>query len=241
MTRAQVPVDEALVESVTEEEWAETPTPLRVLVEEARGNERSRAAFDAAQAEIGARMESLRQLREARALTQATIGELLGMTQSEVSRLERRSDMLLSTLRRFVQASGGDLTLVVRFPNSSTVELNPHYSTTVSEVRDDAVRAFLDHSTPVVRSLPPVPEETLRAIAEVVRLFSGRELVRVFDSIRPALGDLLPLPELSEEMRRAITSVSRLFSLGPEAALGFEMGLALRLQGLEQANEEAEN
>ena len=45
------------------------------------------------------------------------------MDQSEVSRLERRSDMLLSTLKRFVEASGGELHLIVQFPESGPVEL----------------------------------------------------------------------------------------------------------------------
>lgn len=61
--------------------------------------------------------------REARALTQSTVAELLDMDQSEVSRLEHRSDMLLSTLKRFVQATGGELHLVVQYPDGGPVEL----------------------------------------------------------------------------------------------------------------------
>ena len=70
-------------------------------------------------------MQTLRRLRSARALTQATLGDLLGMSQSEVSRMERRSDMLLSTLRRFVEATGGELHLVVRYPDTAPVEIQP--------------------------------------------------------------------------------------------------------------------
>jgi hypothetical protein len=47
----------------------------------------------------------------------------LGMDQSEVSRLERRSDILLSTLRRFIGAAGGELHLVVSFPDMAPAEL----------------------------------------------------------------------------------------------------------------------
>ncbi len=43
--------------------------------------------------------------------------------QSEVSRLERRSDMLLSTLRSFIQTAGGELQLVATFPGSRPVHL----------------------------------------------------------------------------------------------------------------------
>lgn len=45
------------------------------------------------------------------------------MDQSEVSRLEYRGDMLLSTLRRYVEATGGELHLVVRYPEGAPVEL----------------------------------------------------------------------------------------------------------------------
>jgi hypothetical protein len=57
------------------------------------------------------------------ALTQSTVAELLEMDQSEVSRLAYRSDMVLSTLKRFVQATGGELHLVVRYPDGAPVEI----------------------------------------------------------------------------------------------------------------------
>lgn len=53
---------------------------------------------------------------------QSTVGELLEMDQSKISRLERRSDMLLSTLKRFVQATG-EMHLVVTYPDGGPVEL----------------------------------------------------------------------------------------------------------------------
>jgi len=49
-------------------------------------------------------------------MTQETLAETLDMTQGEVSRLERRTDLYVSTLRRFVEAMGGSLELVARFP-----------------------------------------------------------------------------------------------------------------------------
>jgi predicted XRE-type DNA-binding protein len=54
---------------------------------------------------------TLLQLRTARGMSQAAIGTHLGMNQSEVSRLERRRDMRLSTLRSYVEALGGRLRL----------------------------------------------------------------------------------------------------------------------------------
>lgn len=58
---------------------------------------------------------SLRELRLRRGLTQLEIGSRLGMTQPEVSRLEHRRDVRLSTARSYVRALGGRLVLAARF------------------------------------------------------------------------------------------------------------------------------
>ena len=68
-------------------------------------------------AELIAEEMTLRELRKARRLTQAKIAAELGITQDGVSRLEQRSDLLLSTLRKTVEAMGGNLSLVARFPD----------------------------------------------------------------------------------------------------------------------------
>lgn len=57
------------------------------------------------------------ELRQARNFTQAELAEALGTSQASVSKLERRSDMYLSTLRRLVQAMGGELEITARFPD----------------------------------------------------------------------------------------------------------------------------
>jgi DNA-binding XRE family transcriptional regulator len=72
-------------------------------------------------AELIAEEMSLRELRKARKLTQARVAKLLGITQDSVSRLEKRSDLLLSTLRRTVRAMGGDVRIVAEFPDSAPV------------------------------------------------------------------------------------------------------------------------
>ncbi len=66
---------------------------------------------------------TLRDLRKARELTQARMAEQLGITQDGVSRLEKRSDLLLSTLRKSVEAMGGRLSLVAEFPDRAPVVL----------------------------------------------------------------------------------------------------------------------
>ena len=67
---------------------------------------------------------TLRELRKARALTQASVARELGISQDAISRLEKRSDFLLSTLRRTVEAMGGSLSLIARFPDRPPVELS---------------------------------------------------------------------------------------------------------------------
>jgi len=67
---------------------------------------------------------TLRELRRARKLTQVRIAKSLGITQDSVSRLEQRSDLLLSTLRKTVEAMGGRLSLVAEFPDHAPVVLS---------------------------------------------------------------------------------------------------------------------
>ena len=74
-------------------------------------------------AELIAEAMTLRELRKARKLTQASVARELGISQDAISRLEQRSDLLLSTLRRTVEAMGGSLSLVARFPDRPPVEL----------------------------------------------------------------------------------------------------------------------
>ena len=75
-------------------------------------------------AELIAEEMTLRELRKARQLTQARVAAELGISQDGVSRLEQRSDLLLSTLRKTVEAMGGSLTLIARFPDRPPVELS---------------------------------------------------------------------------------------------------------------------
>lgn len=74
-------------------------------------------------AEIIAEEMSLRDLRKARKLTQARVAKALGITQDSVSRLEKRSDLLLSTLRKTVKAMGGDVRIIAEFPDRAPIVL----------------------------------------------------------------------------------------------------------------------
>jgi hypothetical protein len=74
-------------------------------------------------AELIAEEYALRDLRLAKAVTQEEVAKRLGGRQVYVSRLEKRADMKLSTLRDYVRAIGGDLQLMVTFPEGKAVKL----------------------------------------------------------------------------------------------------------------------
>lgn len=75
-----------------------------------------RAAVDASKAALRQEM-SLAELRQARKLTQEAISETLHVGQPAVAKLEKRTDMYVGNLRRFVEAMGGELEIVAHFPD----------------------------------------------------------------------------------------------------------------------------
>lgn len=66
-------------------------------------------------------LSTLKDLRTAAEQTQVQLAVALGVGQDTISRLEKRSDMLLSTLRHYVESMGGKLELVVQFPDRPPV------------------------------------------------------------------------------------------------------------------------
>jgi DNA-binding XRE family transcriptional regulator len=78
-------------------------------------------------AEAEYRALALSELREARDLTQVQLAKKLGIDQGAVSKIERRTDMYLSTLRNVIAAMGGKLELTARFPsgNAHIVQFRP--------------------------------------------------------------------------------------------------------------------
>ena len=83
-----------------------------------------RKYIEARTAELVKEHMTLQELRRARKLTQVRVAKELGITQDSVSRLEKRSDLLLSTLRKTVQAMGGTLSLIAEFPDRPPVSLS---------------------------------------------------------------------------------------------------------------------
>ncbi len=70
-------------------------------------------------AKLTLRDGALSSLRRSRNLMQEQLGDRMDASQAQVAQIERKSDMLLSTLRRYVNALGGELDLVARFPGVS--------------------------------------------------------------------------------------------------------------------------
>ena len=87
------------------------------------------------------RRAPLYRIRQALALTQEQIAEELNVGQAAISRLERRPDMYLSTLRRFVQAMGGELEVRARFPTGDVI-----IEDLASVAADDAESPDLQHA-----------------------------------------------------------------------------------------------
>ncbi len=64
---------------------------------------------------------TLQELRQALDMTQQELADVLQMNQAAISKLEHQSDMYVSTLRRFVEALGGELRIVAHFPQGDVV------------------------------------------------------------------------------------------------------------------------
>jgi DNA-binding XRE family transcriptional regulator len=67
--------------------------------------------------------QTIQDLRKALSLTQASMAKTLGIRQESVSRIEKRSDLLISTLESYVNAMGGKLRLVAEFPDRPPVTI----------------------------------------------------------------------------------------------------------------------
>ena len=82
-----------------------------------------RADIDRRYEELVNEVESLKELRRLSELSQAKIAETLKISQPAVSKIEKQTDMYLSTLRGYVEAMGGELDVVVRLPDRGPVKI----------------------------------------------------------------------------------------------------------------------
>lgn len=98
--------------------------PVNIEKKIAKLSPERRKKIEARAAELVAEELSLRELRKAHRLTQERIAETLGVGQEQISRLEKRSDLLISTLRSYVEAMGGRLTIMAEFPEHKPIILS---------------------------------------------------------------------------------------------------------------------
>ena len=92
--------------------------PLSELIKDLTPERRARVAAKAAQLREAMTLEDL---RKARSLSQEDVAATLSVGQPAVAKLEKRADMHVSNLRRYVEALGGTLEITARFPEASVV------------------------------------------------------------------------------------------------------------------------
>ncbi len=85
--------------------------------------QRRRAEIDQRYAELVDEVESLKELRKLSELSQAKLADLLNISQPAISKIEKQTDMYLSTLRNYVEAIGGELEIVIRLPKHAPLKI----------------------------------------------------------------------------------------------------------------------
>lgn len=96
-------------DTYSDDDFASSTEQVRRVRDEAMKDPEFAAAVDTKRSAIRRRVSTLAALRKARGLTQAQLIDDLGMTQGEISRLERRENLHIATLARFIEATGGRL------------------------------------------------------------------------------------------------------------------------------------
>lgn len=82
----------------------------------------------------------LHELRQARGLSQKVLAEVLHVQQPSVAKIERRTDMYISTLRSHIEAMGGKLEVVARFPDGAVKITN---FSAIDDPREDRIQAAM--------------------------------------------------------------------------------------------------
>lgn len=96
-------------------------TPLSKILSELPEARRERILAGADR--LHAEYLTLQELRKAMKLTQEQLAEMLEIRQATIAQTEKRSDLMLSTLRSYVEAMGGKLSLTAEFPDRAPVSL----------------------------------------------------------------------------------------------------------------------
>jgi len=109
------------MDSPEEEKGIQMPVSFDEVLSEMPPERRAKIARRAAEIEAEINLSELRRLRK---LTQTRLSKKLKIGQEGVSRIEKRTDLYLSTLRSYVEGVGGKLSLIVEFPDASPVILS---------------------------------------------------------------------------------------------------------------------
>jgi len=97
------------------------PVPLKDVLDALPP--KRRAELDQRFKQLVNEVVSLKELRRISAKSQAKIAKTLKISQPAVSKIEKQTDMYLSTLRSYVEAIGGELDVIVRLPNRAPVKV----------------------------------------------------------------------------------------------------------------------
>ena len=100
----------------------------------------AQAKAEAEALRLGAEMD-LAEIRRALKLSQEEIAQILHVGQGSVAKIERRTDMYLSTLRRFIEAMGGELEIVARFRGDHTVKIRNFADLSEPQQERDSIHA----------------------------------------------------------------------------------------------------
>jgi predicted transcriptional regulator len=82
-----------------------------------------KSSIETRYAHLSAEYMTLQEIRKSKNLTQDSMAKLLGIKQENVSRMERRDDMRLSTIQEYVEALGGTLQITATFPDNKTIHI----------------------------------------------------------------------------------------------------------------------
>lgn len=86
-------------------------------------SDEEKRAVEARYQTLHAEYMTLQEIRKHKKVTQENLAKLLGIKQENVSRLERREDMRISTLKDYIEALGGEMQINVIFPDSETINI----------------------------------------------------------------------------------------------------------------------
>lgn len=122
IVKADDRLDAHLAAFETEGKEVNMPRNVNDIIKQLRPTQRRKVEARAAQ--LIAEEMTLRELRRARKLSQERVAKELGIGQEGVSKIEKRADLMISTLRKTVEALGGSLALVAQFPDREPVILS---------------------------------------------------------------------------------------------------------------------